>query len=367
MSHPAHTHNHTHNSHALSSSNVPLSGLAHNSLPIWHVLVLVVAIFMLGIVLARIPADMVARMLQPHPSSTNQPQLESTQPSSLLSDEEIKELAQDLRDRNQSKDPTNTADEEQPERNELGHIKDPELEKLLNKYAGKHEDTLYLYAADLDSETYGEHRSDITIPSGSIYKMFVAEVVFKRAADGRLNMNSPSGVSGWTIGQCTQQMVQNSSNACGEALRAKLRPKSINKALREQGYTGTDLAKNPAAETSARDVAMLFNRIYQGDYFTQAHNDKLHYYLKNQLYRFRIPEGLPRKPAIEGRLGTRNKTGDVYGYTNDAAIVLGENTDYILVILSGEWPSPSASSLVHRRISGELYNYFNDTDYDLPY
>lgn len=251
--------------------------------------------------------------------------------------------------------------------NALGHTKDPELTLVLDEFVAQHGDVLRIYAADLPSDTYAEYQSREPVPSGSIYKLFVAGEVFRRAERGSLDMQAPSGVNNWTIAQCTQQMVQNSSNACGKAMRRRLGPEKINTALRRQGYKNTDIAQNPAAETSARDVAHLLQRVYEGGYFAPEHTREFRYYLKHQKYTFRIPEGLPRKPAIQGKLGTRNKTGDVFGYTNDAAIVLGENTDYVLVILSGEWPSPVASSSVHRYISGTLYNYFNETGYELPY
>lgn len=262
--------------------------------------------------------------------------------------------------------PSEDSDEE-PEPNALGHIKDEETRETLDRFVAEYGDTLYMYAADLETGGYAAYQPETSVPSGSIYKLFIAGEIFRQKTEGALDVSQPAGAKGWSIAQCTQQMVQNSSNACGEALRAKLGPQKITRSLHEQGYTNTDVAKDPAAKTSARDVALLLNRIYEGGYFTQEHTRKFEQYLKNQLYRFRIPEGIPREPAIRGDVGTRNKTGDVYGYTNDAAIVLGENTDYLLVILSGEWPSPTASSYVHRYISGTMYNFFNETDYQLPY
>lgn len=268
---------------------------------------------------------------------------------------------------NAKQQPSSEIPGKEPAPNTLGHRQDEDMQKALDPFIKEYGDTLYMYAANLETSGYATHQPRTSVPSGSIYKLFLAGEVFQQKTDGALNVNQPSGVNGWTIAQCTQQMVQNSNNDCGEALRAKLGPKKVTRSLRKQGYTDTDITKTPAAETSARDVALILNRIYTEEYFTKAHTQKLDYYLKNQLYRFRIPEGIPREPAIQERVGTRNKTGDVYGYTNDAAIVLGENTDYILVILSGEWPSPTASSYVHRYISGTLYNYFNDTEYELPY
>ncbi len=251
--------------------------------------------------------------------------------------------------------------------NALSHTKDPDIQEALDEFTSEYGDTLHMYAANLNTDRYADHQPKVSVPSGSIYKLFIAGEVFRRHTRGELELDRPSGVNEWTIGQCTQQMVQNSSNACGEALRAELGPKTLNRSLHEQGYTNTDVAKDPAAKTSARDVALILQRVYDGGYFTKAHTRKLDSYLKQQLYTFRIPEGLPREPAVRGMLGTRNKTGDVYGYTNDAAIVLGENTDYLLVVLSGQWSRPVASSYVHRYISGTMYNFFNDTDYSLPY
>lgn len=251
--------------------------------------------------------------------------------------------------------------------NELGHTFDPELAQFLEKVMRDQSDQLHIYAANLDTKRYAEHQSRQAIPSGSIYKLFLAEHVFRQVASHELSLERTVPGQGHTLAECTRLMVQHSSNACGKAVRKMLGAETTTRALHERGYESTNLLTDPASETSARDVAWLLTRVHESEGLGDEHTQLLQQYLRNQQYTFRIPEGLPREPAIAGEIGTRNKTGDVFGYTNDAAIIYGENTDYVLVILSGEWQSPTASSLVHRRISGQMYNYFNQTEYELPY
>lgn len=260
------------------------------------------------------------------------------------------------------------ADNTNKEPNRAGHVHDEELQAFLEEVlAGHAADKLYIYAADINQGTYAQHQAQTPIPSGSIYKLFLAEQVFRQAAAGELRLDEVLPGSEQTAAACTKQMVAHSSNACGTAMRDWLGRQETTQALGRQGYEATSMFSDPAAVTSAQDIALLLQRLEDGSSLKEEHAARILQYLREQLYTFRIPEGLPRQPAIEGRLGSRNKTGDVFGYTNDAAIVYGENTDYILVILSGEWASPTDSSLVHRQISGRFYNYFNDTDYELLY
>lgn len=242
------------------------------------------------------------------------------------------------------------------------------LEQLVSEFSAAQPADFYIYIEDLQTGDKAALGANKPIPSGSIYKLFLANEVYRRSAAGKLDVNAPAGGSGYSIAGCTMQMIQNSLNLCGEAMRELLGAAETTKALHKQGYTNTDLKKDPAAETSAADVALLLKRLYRGNYFTRGQTTEFLGYLRNQRYRFRLPEGLPLEPARQGLIGTRNKTGDVLAYTNDAAIILGENTDYIIVSLSGPWKLPFAeSSKAHRHLSGIVYNFLNGTDYKLKY
>ena len=76
--------------------------------------------------------------------------------------------------------------------------------------------------------------------------------------------------------------------------------------------------------------------------------------LLNQQTRYKIPAGLP-----EGVL-CGNKTGEMDTTENDAAIIYGDECDYILVVLSGGWNSKDEAIGRIKGISGVVYEYLNE-------
>lgn len=242
------------------------------------------------------------------------------------------------------------------------------LQNLLNKFAEKQPADFYIYAKNLKSGATATIDPIESVPSGSIYKMFLANQVYKLTEAGQLNLSNVVSGSNYTFGQCTYQMVQNSLNFCGEVVRNHLGAAKQTAALNKQGYTCTSLMRDDAAHTCAKDVALLLERLYNGGYFSKAHNAQFMDYLKNQLWRFRIPTGIPGHLLASGAAVTYSKTGDVYSFANDAAIVKGENTDFILVVLSGGWQKvfPDSSYAI-RNLAGNVYNFMNKTNHTLPY
>ena len=80
--------------------------------------------------------------------------------------------------------------------------------------------------------------------------------------------------------------------------------------------------------TSVSDTGELLSQVYHKEFVSEAASEKLLELMKEQHIITKIPAGLPE--GIE----SANKTGELSGIENDAAIVWGENTDYILVIMN---------------------------------
>ena len=76
-------------------------------------------------------------------------------------------------------------------------------------------------------------------------------------------------------------------------------------------------------------------------------------YLKNQQTRYKIPQLLPEGTVIA------NKTGEMTGVENDAAIVYSPNCDYIICIMSNDAYDNSEAISGVQDISQLVYNYFN--------
>ncbi|MBI3983901.1 serine hydrolase [Candidatus Microgenomates bacterium] len=242
------------------------------------------------------------------------------------------------------------------------------LEKLITDFQKSQPAKVYVYVKDLKTDDTVEIGSTVSIPSGSIYKLFLANQVYKLNEAGKLNMFSTVTNTGLTFDHCTMRMVQFSWNYCGEQVRLHLGAVKQTAALVKQGYAETNLFYKDAAHTSASDVALILERIYKGGYYSKAHTAQFLSYLRNQYYRFRIPTGIPPDLLSSGKVVTYNKTGDVYAYANDGAIIEGEKTNFILVILSGPWSIvyPDSSYAI-RHLTGLIYNFLNDTKHSLPY
>lgn len=243
------------------------------------------------------------------------------------------------------------------------------LENILLSYIASEPTTnFYIYIKKLDSGAEVGTRSDIAVPSGSIYKLFVAHEAYRRNELGEFNFTQKAGSTGYTVGQCVIRMVRNSTNICGEAVRAMLGPERITTDAHAQGYLGVDYTSHEAAHVSPKDIALLYERLLAGATLNDAHRAEFIKSLKDQEWTFRIPEGLPREPVRRGIADWANKTGDVYDYGNDSAIVWGERATYILVVMSNHWQSvfPQASYSI-RHFSGLVYNTMNGTNYELVY
>jgi beta-lactamase class A len=141
-------------------------------------------------------------------------------------------------------------------------------------------------------------------------------------------------------------MITISDNGCGVALGDILGWGGQNASLRSNGYTGTNLAT--PQQTSARDVATLFERVYRGTLNSPNANAAFLGLLKNQQVNNRLPLGLP------GGTVFAHKTGDLDGYLHDAGIVYGPKTDYLVVVMG----SPGVTYNQFVPLSQQLWNYF---------
>jgi beta-lactamase class A len=114
---------------------------------------------------------------------------------------------------------------------------------------------------------------------------------------------------------------------------------------RSLGLSGTTLS--PVNTTTATDIANLLMQLYNGQLINNPeHTNQLMGYMKSQTYRSGIPAGVPGTAVA-------NKVGFNPGIWNDAAIVYGPKSTYVLVVLSN-----SGSSAI-KDLSSRLAEFFN--------
>ena len=242
------------------------------------------------------------------------------------------------------------------------------LQKLIKEYTNSEQANFYIYIKDLSNGVSATLNDTKSVPSGSIYKLFVAHEAYRRQEAGEFSFSAPAGNTGYSVGQCVVLMVRNSTNICGESVRAMLGAARLDQDLHAQGYVGVDFSGHEAAQVSAGDIGLLYERLLAEEILSPAHRAEFVQNLKDQQWTFRLPVGLPPEPVRAKVLDWGNKTGDVYDYANDSAIVWGESTTYIVVLLSNNWPEVFPySSYSIRHFSGQLYNLLNNTGYLLSY
>lgn len=226
-----------------------------------------------------------------------------------------------------------------------------QLQKIIDNFAAATPDKWGIVVKDLSTGQTASYHADRQIMSASLYKLFVAQRIYQRIDLGQLDYDVPAGGgSGRNIDGCLTIMINISDNTCGQALGDILGWGAQNQALQVEGYKQTDLAT--PQQTSAADVALLLNRLYDGTLLSPDSTTRFMNLLKDQRVNNRLPQGLPAGTVIA------HKTGDLDGVMHDAGIVYGPKTNYLVVVTSGPWDLPGNEPPAFADLSHQLWDYF---------
>ena len=207
--------------------------------------------------------------------------------------------------------------------------------------------------------------NDRPMKSASVMKLFIMGTVYKAFESGRLERTDE-------VMSLVNSMITASDNESSNQLLYLLGDSSYERGIAEvdafiQEYGFSDMTveyngfNNPDTNTdsgsfnqvSAKDCGKLMEDIYRRTWVSRSVSNEMEALLLNQQTRYKIPAGLP-----EGVL-CGNKTGEMDTTENDAAIIYGDECDYILVVLSGGWNSKDEAIGRIKGISGVVYEYLN--------
>ena len=185
--------------------------------------------------------------------------------------------------------------------------------------------------------------------AASEIKLFIMATAYDEINKGTINESD--------ISNDLKIMIQNSDNDAANRLIDKIGMNKINQYIADNGYVNTRLNRkmleNNGTENyvSAKDVANLLEKIYDGSLISKAYSDKMLTFLKNQTVRTKIPQGIPNDIVVA------NKTGELSNVENDAAIVYAGG-DYIIVVLSDEVYNTELARTTIKDISKIVYDYY---------
>lgn len=144
-------------------------------------------------------------------------------------------------------------------------------------------------------------------------------------------------------------MIANSDNYAALLLSNKVRLGSVQSFLKNNGLAESSLGEPPV--TTPSDIALFFEKLYQGQLADSEHTQKMLAILKKQTKRNKLPKYLPASTIIA------HKTGELGSASHDAGIVFSEKGDYIIVVLSKS-SKPATANETIANIGKAVYNYF---------
>lgn len=234
------------------------------------------------------------------------------------------------------------------------------LTGLTGSYGG----TWSVYVEDLAtgaSVTVNDHAQ----PSASLIKLYVMLTVFTRVADGTMADDADTE-------SLLEQMITVSSNQATNGLVSLIGGgdtqaglAEINQVIQENGFSETrmdDLLYDSGTHdsslkrSSVRDCGVFMSKAYRGELISPEYSARMVSLLKRQQRRSKIPAGVPSGTV------TANKTGEIPGTENDAAIVYAgadgvpSEGDYVLAVMSEDVDNAAAQAEI-REISELVWNY----------
>jgi len=234
---------------------------------------------------------------------------------------------------------------------------------------------------DMDRGWEIAFNKDLLLPSASLLKVPVmasffyaerkGEIVLKRqltledkdkvGGSGKLQYR-PSGTK-IAIADLIEMMITISDNTATNMLIELLGFAYLEERFNDFGLKNTNLArlmmdmksrdKGIENYTTARDVALIFDKIYSGELITRQISMRCLEILKRQKSRNRIPQRLPKGTVVAHKTGLEN------GICHDAGIAFTDNGDFLICVLVKHNNKTShTAKRVIAQIAFLAYNYY---------
>jgi beta-lactamase class A len=224
-----------------------------------------------------------------------------------------------------------------------------QLEQQIQGYQGNWQ----VYVADMATGaaiSMNNHQQ----PSASLIKLYIMLAVFQQINDGQLSDDTQ-------IDGLLTQMITVSSNQAANSLVSTLGNgdvtqgfKVVNATATRYGFTQssqTDLLYDSGTHdsskkvTSAQDCGKFMTAIYNNGLVSHDASQRMLTLLLAQTRRSKIPAGLPDGTHVA------NKTGEIPGTENDAALVYTTSGAYVITVLTQNIDNSSTAQANIRQIS----------------
>ncbi len=225
--------------------------------------------------------------------------------------------------------------------------KPKELEDIVNTYANSYPATFGIYIKNLNTGQEITLNPDKKFEAASLYKLGVMYTIYKKAAEGKLDINKPD------IQKNLADMIEVSSNNAAYYLIDNYTSwAEVTKYLHKLGLNDTTLNQNPIL-TTPHDMGKLLEIIADGQAVSFDDSVSMLKLMAAQQRNDRIPVHLPPDVVVA------HKTGELDDVLHDAGVVVTPENNYILVIMSKDSGQESIKPVM-ANMSLDIYNFFKN-------
>lgn len=274
-------------------------------------------------------------------------------------------------------------EEEKQEKQQENQKKKEEMTETMNRLQDQVEDQVADYSGEWS--VYIEeldHKNKIVINNKSMYpaslvKLFVMAATYEnmdRVMENETDYLGSRKSAKAEIKKLLEDMIEVSDNeAYNELIKIQSPGRDfvegcgyINDYLEEEGYTGTGIhtTLHPAYsskeedglgdnETCVEDCGKLLEAIYEGMCGSQEDSGDMLHLLLDQENTVKIPD------SFSDDVKVANKTGETSQVQHDAAIVYGEETDFILCIMTQDFDDAASVYADIHELSNTVYDALN--------
>lgn len=233
------------------------------------------------------------------------------------------------------------------------HI-DTELQQKISAWADDQPGSFGIAIREVDGDMrIANYSAGEQFVAASTYKLFVSYAALRSVEQGDFTLQTRTS-DGRTVSVCIEAMLVRSDNDCGWPVGSLVDWNKIDSLLRNEGFTSTQINNyTPNGEftdtdklTSATDLTEFLYRLQVGKLLNTQYTELMLSHMKQQIWDERIEAGVPVGIPVAA------KPGWLPGVENDAAIVYGPKSTYVVTILS-----TNSSPTTLAELSETIYNH----------
>ncbi|MBI2430594.1 MAG: serine hydrolase [Candidatus Levybacteria bacterium] len=252
-------------------------------------------------------------------------------------------------------------------------VKGNSLEKIVIDAQKGTKGTYGIYIKHLMSGENYHDKENMLFDAGSFYKLWVMVAAYEQIKQDKLRedeelsadiatLNKKFDISEdaaeqtegkitLTVSQAIFQMITISHNHAALLLTDRIGISKIAAVLKKYNLDNSSIGNPP--KTTAYDMALFFEKLYNGEIINQTYSKKMLQILKQQ----KLNDGLPK--YLLDDIGVAHKTAEIDFFKHDGGIVFTDKGDYIIVVLS-ESDNPAGAADRIANLSEAVYQYFHN-------